>query len=302
VIALWLFLYLAWLLRTLGMLTVEGRSWSTFFLLLPLLLLPISIQARKRWPRAFEGWALRIAGIAALVGALCLARLLSLDFWDTKRAGASALVALVGLGLQWVMLARPEASEGPGLWIWIAFWEYTGAWHPALPPLGAGLGACLTAFGAFAPQPAPVVPTRPMRVWPALLLLGLALPKPSWDFLLEPTWAMAFSAFAFGAAVSHLYWIQRIGSKISERYLLVALAAFFVLYPSSRSALWALLLGLFGGWIWARLPRPLPVLRLSMAFLAGLILSFALHANAGRPGLRHFVWLGGGSARVPWFN
>jgi hypothetical protein len=39
----------------------------------------------------------------------------------------------------------------------------------------------------------------------------------------------------------------------------------------------------------------LPILPLTSAFLAGLVLSFALHANAGRPVLRHFVWLGGGT-------
>jgi len=302
VTALWLFLYLACLTRLVGLYTLPSRSWSTLFLVLPLLLLPASVWLKKQWPRAFQGWPPKIAGLLALGAALGLARLLNLDFWDTKLAPASALAALLGLGAQWVLLAHADETEGPGIWLWIAFWEYAGAWHPALTLLGLGLGACLAAFGALPHRPAPERPQAPLRIWPAFLLLGLALPKPSWDLILEPTWAQAFSAFALGAALSYLPWLRKPGARLPQSALLVLLSTFFVCYPSSLAWLWALLLGILAGWVWARLPRPIPVLRLSVAFLLGLLLSAALHANAGRPFLRHFVWLGGGSAKAFWFS
>ena len=297
-IALWLFLYLAWLVRNLGLLTLEERSWSTFFLVLPLLVLPLTARLRRQRPEWFHGWPTRIAGLIALASSLVLARLLLLDFWDTKRVGASVLLALLGLGLQWVMLARPEPLGGLRLWLWIAFWEFAGAWHPALTPLGAGLGACLLAFDLFPRQPWPHSSRYALRVWPALFLLGLTLPKPAWDFLLEPTWAQAFSAFALGVAFAHLAFLRGLGEKIPSALLLGAMAVLFVIYPSSIAWVWALLLGILGGWSLPRLPRPLPVVQVSAAFLLGLLLSFLLHANAGRPLLKHFVWLGGGSART----
>lgn len=293
-IALWLFLYLAWLVRNLGILSIEERSWSTFCLVLPLLALPFTARLRRLRPELFHGWPTRIAGLVALISSLLLARMLSLDFWDTKRTGASLLVALLGLGLQWVMLARPEKSGGISLWLWIAFWEYAGAWHPSFTPLGAGLGAGLVAFDLFPKQPWPPTSQRTVRVWPALLLLGLALPKPAWDFLLEPTWAPAFAAFALGVALTHLAPLRNLGEKLSSTLLLGGMAILFVAYSSAFPWAWALALGGLTGWIWVRLPRPLPAAQLSAAFLLGLLLSFVLHANAGRPLLKHFIWLGGG--------
>lgn len=293
-IALWLFLYLAWLVRNLGILTIEERSWSTFFLVLPLLLLPATAWLRRKRAGFFLGWPARLAGLGALVSSLLLARLLLLDFWDTKRVGASVLLAMLGLGLQWVMLARPEPLGGLRLWLWIAFWEYAGAWHSFLTPLGAGMGACLLAFDLFPRQPWPHPSRHVLRVWPTMLLLGLTLPKPAWDFLLEPTWAQAFAAFALGVALAHLAFLRGLGEKIPSALLLSAMAVLFVVYPSSFAWAWALLLGILAGWSLPRLPRPLPVVHLSAAFLLGLLLSFLLHANAGRPLLKHFVWLGGG--------
>lgn len=293
--ALWLFLYVACLVRVVSLFTLDGRSWSTFLLMLPLLMLPLSLRWKTRHPRTFQGWPLRIAGLLALATSVGLAHWLTLDFWDIRRCTASALAALMGLAFQWVTLARPEECDGPGLWIWIAFWEYTGAWHPALTIMGMGVGACLTAFGALPRHPSPEGPLRPLRVWPALLLLGLALPKPVWDYLQEPAWAHIFAVFALGVALTHAGWLRRAGARIPEGMLLMALGLLFILYPPSWAWVWALVLGGFAGWIWARLPRPLPILPLTSAFLAGLVLSFALHANAGRPVLRHFVWLGGGT-------
>jgi len=301
-IGLWLFLYLAWLVRNLGLLTIEERSWSTLFLVLPLLMLPLTARLRRHRPELFHGWPTRIAGLLALVSSLVLARLLMLDFWDTKRTGASLLVALLGLGLQWVMLARPEKSGGVGLWLWIAFWEYTGSWHMALPGLGAGLGACLIAFERFPKQAWPKGSKHTLRIWPAFLLLGLTLPKPAWDFLLEPTWANAFAAFALGVALAHLAVFRSLGERLPSPLLLATTAILFVLYPSSQAWAWDLLLGLVPGRSWPRLPRPLPVVQLSAAFLVGLLVSFALHANAGRPLLKHLVWPGGGMAKVCGFR
>lgn len=297
-IALWLFLYLAWLVRNLGILTIEEKSWSSALLVLPLLVLPVTARLRRLRPELFHGWPTRVAGLAALGASLALAKVLSLDFWDTRRLGASALVAVLGLGLQWVTLARPEKAGAVRLWIWIAFWEYAGAWHPALTPLGAGLGACLAAFQFFPRQPDPLSSRVSMGVWPALLLLGLAFPKPAWDYLLDPSWAHAFCAFALAMALAHTGRLQRLGERLPSGVLLGGLGGLSVLYPSALVWLWALALGLFAGWTWHRLPRPLPVGRISAAFLLGLLLSFLFHANAGRPVLRHVVWPWAGSERV----
>lgn len=295
-IALWLFLYLAWLIRNLGLLTVEARSWSSVFLVLALVVLPGTAWLRKRRPEWFHGWPTRAAGLVALASALLLTRWLSLDFWDTKRTGASILVALLGLGLQWVMLARPEKTSGFAVWLWIAFWDYAGGWHFALTPLGAGLGACLAAFEWLPRQPVSRGPQRGIGIWPAMLLLGLTLPKPAWDYLLDPTWAVSFAAFALGMGLAQLAGLRRLGERLPSLALLGFIAVLFVAYPSAYAWLWALILGLTAGWMWMRLPRPLPILRVTVAFGLGLLLSFVLHANAGRPLLKHIIWPGGGSA------
>lgn len=295
--ALWLFLYVAWLVRNLGLLGLEERSWSTLLLLLPLLILPATARVRRLRPELFHGWPTRIAGLLALVASLILARLLSLDFWDTRQVAASALLAVMGLGLQWVMLARPEKTGGVRLWLWIAFWEYAGAWHPALTLLGAGLGAFLAAYQFLPRQPEPLSARVPVQAWPAMFLLGLTLPKPAWDFLLEPAWARAFAAFALGVALTHAGRLRTWGERLPSGVLFGAIGALFALYVSALVSVWALALGLAAGWIWPRLPRPLPAVKLTAAFLVGLLLSFVLHANAGRPLLRHLIWPGGGLSR-----
>lgn len=295
--AIWLFLYVAWLVRNLGLMGLEGRSWSTLFLVLPLVLLPLTARLRRLRPELFHGWPTRIAGLAALAASVILARLLSLDFWDTRQPGASALLALLGLGLQWVALARPERTGGLRLWLWIAFWEYAGAWHPALTLLGAGLGAFLAAFQLLPRQPEPMSVRTPVGAWPAMLLLGLALPKPAWDFLLEPAWARAFAAFALAVALTHTQRLRAWGERLPSGALFGLLGFLFACYLSALVSLWAFVLGLSAGWLWARLPRPLPAAKLTAAFLLGLLLSFLLHANAGRPLLRHLVWPGGGISR-----
>lgn len=291
-IVLWLLLYLASLIQALGLYTLEAKSPTTFLLLLPLLLLPFTARLRRKCPKAFEGWPLRAAGTLALVLSLLLARSLNLDFWDTKRWPAAILAGCLALALQWVTLALPEESDGPGLWLWVACWEYAGGWHPSLTFLGAGLGACLVAFHAFPRQPAPEVSSHPMRPWPALLLLGLALPKPTWDYMLDPIWARSFAAFAFGAALTHARWMRRIGARVPGWALLVALGGLSFVYLSALPWLWALLLGAVAGWIWDRLPRPLPMTSLTWAFLLGLVLSFLLHSNGGRPILHSLLWMG----------
>jgi len=290
VIVLWLFLYLACLIQEAGLYTLEAKSPTTVLLLLPLLLLPLVARLRRKCPGAFEGWPLRAAGTLALVLSLLLARSLNLDFWDTNRWPPAIMAGLLGLALQWVILALPEECDGPGLWIWVAFWEYAGGWHPALTVLGVGLAVCLTAFHAFPRQPAPEPSARPMNPWPALILLGFVLPKPTWDHMLNPTWSRAFAAFAFGAALTHARWMRRIGSRIPGWALLAITGSLGFLYVSALAWLWALLLGAIAGWIWERLPRPLPMMSLTWAFLLGLVLSFMLHSNSGRPILHHLLW------------
>ncbi|MCE1230175.1 MAG: hypothetical protein LWX11_11900, partial [Firmicutes bacterium] len=92
--------------------------------------------------------------------------------------------------------------------------------------------------------------------------------------------------------------MRGLGERLSTNSLLGAMALLFVIYFPLHTGWWALALGLIGGWLWQRLPRPLPAPKLTAAFLLGLLLSFLFHANSGRPVVKHFVWPGGGSVKA----
>lgn len=288
----WLLLYLGTLLHGLTLYGFDGRRPASLLLLLPLAFLLPSWKRRR--PGHFPPWTARLAGIAALACAIAFLRLTYLDFWSTEGLKEALLLSGLGLGSLWVAVAR-ETSEGAPAWIWVAIWLLAGFLDPLLPFLGAGAGAAAAAFGGMPERAknaeAPEAPILP-RPFLALFLLGLALPKPWWDWGLEPDGALPGATFALGAALAHLHTPRQRLRGLHTWGLLAAAGALAILYGPTLQCTWGLLLGLLGGTIWIRLPRPLSLPRLAGGLLAGIALSFALHANAGLPGLRHLLWLG----------
>jgi len=290
--ALWLLLYLGSLVQMLTLYRLDLNKPSTLLTLLPFLLLPLMDVLQRRLPWLTRPAFVRGAGLVSLASAIALVRLLGLGFWDTLHLGLAALASLVGLGLLIVLRASDREGMGLGLWLWIAVWEYAGSWQPDLPFLGAGLSACLCAFG-WLPEGESQPPTqrRAHPFW-SLLLLGLVLPKPWFDFNLEGAWAPAMAAFAVAAGVAGLSKIREAFDRLPTPALLLALALAFVAYPSAWATPWAAGLGLVGGTLWRRLPKPLSLATVSYGFLLGLLVSYALHANLGVPALRRLLWWG----------
>jgi hypothetical protein len=290
--AIWLFLYVACLVRLLTLYRLDLGHPATLLLLLPILLLPWMDRLRRLQPWLQNTWTLRVAGLVALVSALALARVLNLGYWETHHAGLAGLAALLGLGLSLVAHARPRESAGPGLWLWIAAWEYAGIWHPILTPVGAGLAAFLGAFALW-PEGRALPPSR-LQVNPfwAPVLFGLVVPKPWFDYHLEGTWAAAMAAGALAAGLASLPRLREKLDQLPNGAILLLLALAFVAYPSAWVLAWSLAVGFLWGILWPRLPRPLPIARISLGFVLGALISFALHSNLGIPFLRPLLWWG----------
>ena len=278
--ALWLFLYLGTLVHGLALYGFDGRSPAQLVLLAPLAALGLLPALRTRRATFFPPWSRRLAGLAALAFALAFLRLHYLDYWNTEHLGFALLVAGLGLAALWVTAADPQ-PEGPGTWIWIAAWLAAGFLDPLLPFLGAGVGACAAAFGLLpAAVAGPADAPARSRGFLSLALLGLVLPKPWWDWGLQPDGALPVAAFALGAALAHSAPARVRLAGLPTGLLHGGMALLFVLYWPTFGGAWGLLLGLLGGTTWLRLPEPRPLARLGTAFAAGLALSFALHANA----------------------
>lgn len=290
--AIWLFLYLGCLIQLLTLYRLDVNQPATLLMALPILLLPLMDRLCRHQPWLLGKGAVRVAGLAALVSALALARILNLGFWETRRLGLAALCGLLGLGLLLVVRSIPRETAGPGFWLWIAAWEFAGLWHPVLPLLGAGLSACLGAFGRW-PEGEPLEPSR-RRVSPfwTLLLLGLVLPKPWFDFNLDGTWAPVMAVFSLAVGGASLSKVRQGLDRLPNAVPLILLALAFVAYPSAWALVWGAAVGLFWGVLWPRLPRPLPLARVSLGFLLGLLLSYGLHSNLGIPFLRRLLWWG----------
>jgi len=290
--AVWLFLYLGCLMRLMTLYRLGLKYPATYLLLLPILLLPLMERLCRHQPWLLRKPAIRIAGLTALLSALALARLLHLGFADTSEMGAAGLYALLGLSLSLVAQARPGECAGFGSWVWIAFWEYAGTWHPALTLLGAGLSGFLVALGGWPERRA--LKQSAMRVHPvwAALLLGLVLPKPGFDFQFTGTWPTALAVFALGVGVAGLPTSRAYLDRLSTVVPLTLLGLAFVTYPSAWVWIWALVVGLLWGTLWPRLPQPLSRLRLSVGFVTGVLVSYILHSNLGIPFLRRLLWWG----------
>jgi hypothetical protein len=290
--AVWLFLYLGTLMRVMTLYRLDFRRPATFLLLLPVLLMPLMERLCRHQPWLLRKPALRVAGIISVASALALASILNLGFADTTSVGLATLYALLGLSLAVVAQALPGECAGFGLWAWIAFWEFTGTWHPILTLLGAGLSGFLVAFAEWPErrrlEPAP----RPIHACWAALLLGLVLPKPGFDFQFTGTWPSALAVFSLGVGVAGLATLRKQLDRLPNALPFLLLGLAFVTYPSAWVHAWALVVGLLWGILWPRLPQPISRLRLSLGFIAGVMGSYFLHSNLGIPLLRHLLWWG----------
>ena len=294
--AIWLLLYLAGLFHLLALSGYGLTSGPALLPLLPVVALLLGPDLRRRSPALFQGLPLRLAGLAGLVASLLLARQLSLVGWDVREALPCGLAAVAGLGSLWAVLGTTEEPPpGTAHWLWLGGWLATGFLDPALPLVGAGLSGALTAFGAF-PRPAAGSPLPPplTRAPLAFLLLGLALPKPWWDFGHQPQWAVAGAALGLGAALASLPPLRARLDRLPAPALLAGLGLLAILYAPSLLWPWGLVLGLLTAQLWARAGSPFRLAPLGGAFLGGLALSFALHGNLWLPGLRRLLWLGNG--------
>lgn len=290
--AVWLFLYVGCLVRLLTLYRLDAKAPATLIMALPILLLPLMDSLCHAVPALQKKVTLRVAGLLALGAALVLARQLNLGFWETRHLGLGILCALLGLGLSLVVQSQPKEQGGPGLWIWVAAWEFAGLWHPVLTFVGAGLTAFLCAFGIWPGGRAlSLTPHRLRPFWP-FLLLGLVLPKPWFDFNLEGQWAAAMAVFALAVGVGGLTLFRTALDRLPTALLMTLLALHLFLYPQGWTLSWAAAVGLLWGCVWPRLSRPLGRTRSSLGFLLGLLISFALHSNLGIPVLRRLLWWG----------
>lgn len=290
--ALWLFLYLGALVQMLTLYRLDLNKPSTLLTLLPILMLPLMNRLLRWLPWLASALALRVAGLVSLGSAVAMARILNLGYWDTTHLGLAALSALVGMGLLVVVRSSTWNGTGLGLWLWIAAWEITGSWHPILPFLGAGLSAGLGGFGFWPESRAEIPASRNVHPFSIMLLLGLVLPKPWFDFNLEGAWAQAMAAFAVAVGVAGLMKVRERLDRIPTAAFALLLAVAFVAYPSAWAVLWAAGVGLVWGALWRRLPKPLSLTPLTLGFLLGLLVSYALHSNLGVPVLRRLIWWG----------
>jgi hypothetical protein len=290
--AVWLFLYLGALMRVMTLYRLDFRRPATLLLLLPILLMPVMERLCRHQPWLLRKPALRVAGIVSVGSALALASILNLGFADTTSMGLATLYALLGLSLAVVAQALPGECAGFGIWAWIAFWEFTGTWHPILTLLGAGLSGFLVAFGEWPErrrlEPAP----RPTHAFWAALVLGLVLPKPGFDFQFTGTWPSALAVFSLGVGLAGLAPLRKQLDRLPNALPFLLLGLAFVAYPSAWVHGWALMVGLLWGILWPRLPQPISRLRLSLGFITGVMSSYFLHSNLGIPLLRHLLWWG----------
>lgn len=289
--ATWLILYLGSLVHLLALHGFGLKHPASFVVLVPVaaaLLLPGVVRSR---PALLPAGILRGAGLVGFACTLLFVKAVYMEAWDSTDWGLN--LAAAGAGLGSLLPALTGAGvPGTGAWAWIAGWMLTGLLDPALPLLGVGLGGMLegSGFGVDEPQDAGSAP--PLRPGLALFLLGLALPKPWWDYGIEREWAWASASFGIGAALVSIGWIRSRLRRLPASLNLGVIGALAVLYTPSLGIAWGLLLGGSAGIAWARFPRPLPLDRSSLAFLLGLLLSFALHANVWIPGVKHLIWLG----------
>ena len=292
--AIWILLYLAGLCHLLALNGFDLQRPAAWLILLPILALLGGTPLRRRAPGLFTPPVLKVAGLLGLAGTLLLARYLHLAGWDVREAWPDLLAATGGLGSLWVLLGSTEgAAPGAAHWLWIAFWLLTGFLDPALPLVGAGLAACLSAWGLLPARPLPLdSPPFMGRPTLAFFLMGLTLLKPGWDFGPRPDWALAGAALGLGALVAQAGPLRQRLARLPEVPLLLGIGLLAIAYTPGLLLLWGALLGILVALVWDRAPRPFATTRLGGSLLLGMVFSFALHSNLWLPGLRHLLWLG----------
>lgn len=287
--AVWLVLYLGSLVHLLALNGYGLKQPASLVILAPLaavLLLPVLVRKR---PSLLPPGLLRGAGLAGFACTLVFVKSIYLEGWDSAAWGPNLAVAGAGLGSLLPALAG-TGSSGPGSWLWIAFWLGTGILDPALPLLGAGLAGMLQGSGLGLDTAQPAEPASVPKPWLALFLFGLALPKPWWDYGIERGWAWAAASVGLGAALAAFGPVRSRWVRLPAWVPALGLGLLAILYAPAFGAPWGFLVGFCAGMTWAR--GPLPMDRATAAVLAGLLVSFAVHANAWIPGLRHLIWVG----------
>lgn len=286
-ITLWIFLFLVPAFRGLCELGVDFGNPVIWPLLGTLLLAPG--LASFLGTRPGLGNFRRGAGLIALVAAVILLRRANLQVLEPRGGTDALLLAAAGLGS--LLAFRSTGGERgalPGTWLWIAGWSLTGLVSPWLPMLGGVLGACLDAWGVL-PEAEASKPTEsgPSVILPSFLI-GLALPKPFWDFGFLPQADHAM--VAFGCAVLLVLALpsrmKHIPFWVCTGALLIATTLYFPALPMASSAF----LGLATGFLLPRLlAKPASFLG---GILLGLMLSFGLHSNLQVSAIRAWAWWG----------
>jgi hypothetical protein len=259
----WLFLYLA------GLMELDIRYRLTVHHLPATLitLLPLLAMAAPRSQRQ----SLRWSGAALTLGcAVVMARLLSLDFWNTERVDLALLSA--GIGLGGLLATRAEQAEPEWSlvnWLVVAAGWLVGLWLPLGPWIAMGAAATLALW------PRALQPERTVAGLSApwlLFWIGMAISKPWWDSDDWGEWTVAL--WACGVACSYLPGVRRWRAPLP----LLAIALFPLLYPWLANWLWAVPLGLLCGGALQASARPWPRAA-GVALLAGMLLSYILHSN-----------------------
>lgn len=287
-ITAWLLLFLLPLVQTLGLYGWGPKTAPQLLVLLPLAALPVALGLKARLPGLFAPGLLRAAGLGAAVLGLSFVRTQLLLPVDLKQWAPSLHLAGLGLLGLWVAVGSTQEREGPGHALWAGAWLLAGWLDPALPFLGLGVSAFLRGFDLLPECRTRAFP-RDLGPFPVALLLGLALPKPCWDFGHAPSGALGLAAVGLGMALARTF--PGFGSRLPRLMPSALLALGFVLYHPAALLPWGLGLGLAAGWALLRTGTS-RLGALSGGLLLGLGLSFTLHANAWLPGLRHLIWLG----------
>lgn len=268
----WLLLFLLPLVQLLGHYgyKLDGVRAAV---LLPLVALPGLHVLARRVPGLFAPGVLRPVGLSAGIVGLAFVRAQHLLPLDLQAWQTSLQLAFLGLASAWVAMGSRERGEGPGEAFWAGAWLLGGLLDPTVPFLGLGLAATLRGFDLWPTSPAPDPAPAPSPFL-AALLLGLALPKPVWDHAHVPGAAWGAAAFGLGLGLARL----RRASLLPRPVFLGTLGALFVLYHPAALIPWGLALGAAAAWTLPRDGRRFGTL--AGGFLLGLVLSFALHANA----------------------
>lgn len=261
--ASWLFLYLAGLME----LDIRYRLTLHHIPATLIVLLPLAVMAAPR-P---QHQALRCYGVAlTLACAVMMARLLTLDFWNTERIDLALLSA--GIGLGGLLATRDDHAEPDwelANWLVIGAGWLVGLWLPLGPWIAMGAATTLALW------PRTALPVRPVSGLSASWLLfwiGMAISKPWWDSDDWGEWVVAL--WAGGVACSYLPGVRAWRPPVP----LLLIALFPLLYPWIANWLWAPLLGLLCGGALQATARPWRRAA-GYALLAGMVLSYILHSN-----------------------